>query len=309
VGEYTVGDKTKVFWQYVVHADFIEHWERIQSKYGFNGHTVLWAPGVKESAYCVELFQKAGVTAAHIDGDTSDDERDRMLAAHKAGEIKVLCSCGVLRAGVDMPWARHGILMQACGAYSNWIQMTGRLMRADEDKPLCVIQDHSGCFYRHGDPNEDRVWIIGDSDRKIAKQIQERFETGEGKEPTRCPECGGIRFSKFADPCPHCGWSYVKSVRLIRIEDGTLVRKVGNVFKKKKTFSQEESVWRSCLYACAAKRMTVQQAAGWFKQRTGQWPQGEFKSAALPAEGSIDWSRRVGEVYPWLLRRKKQGSL
>jgi superfamily II DNA or RNA helicase len=285
-----------------VFANVLDWWLELNP---FGLPTMLFAPGVPESRWFAEAFTKRGIPAAHIDGETSDHERERIMNASREGSIKVVCSCGVLREGADWPWIRHGILVQVCGQVSTYLQIVGRLLRAYPGKGEAILQDHAGAYYRHGSPNEDRVWRLGDTDASIARATWERRKDGKEPEPIRCPRCGGER--RYSPKCPHCGYEHSHSVRIVRFQDGKLREVRGNLVKKRKRVPPEQREWTGCLYAAANRGMTLGQAAGWYHQKTGKWPTPDLKPAPPPRD-STDWARECGNVYPWLLKRRNKGS-
>ena len=296
IGETAAGKK---LWQTIVHANVFKHWRELNPQ---GLPTILWAPGVPESKWFVRGFQELGVTAAHVDGSTKDEERERVFKDSREGRCQVICSMGVMREGVDLPWLCHGILCQPCINYSTYVQIVGRLLRAYDGKTSCVLQDHAGAFWRHGSPNEDREWKLEDTDQAIAAERKRKIEAGELREPIRCPECGAIRMT--GPKCWKCGYEHVRSVRAVIMTDGTLVRKVGSVRKKRRQVSEDERVWISCLYAAAKGRQvrSLQQARVMFRRRTGHdLPDGiKFR----PPDSSQQWGVVVDKVFPWLNRKR-----
>lgn len=86
---------------------------------------------------------------------------------------------------------------------------------------------------------------------------------------------------------------------------GELVRKVGNVTKKKKKVNPDEQAWRSVLYAAinARRPMTVEQAAGWFRRKTGSFvPDG---LCGMPPAGDAKRLLFVKDVFPWLKPKRR----
>jgi superfamily II DNA or RNA helicase len=282
--------------QCICFADVFDTW-KVNNP--FAAPTMLFAPGVPESKWFVEQFERRGVKARHIDGDTPDDERNEILDRHREGDVKVISSYGVLREGADLPWAVYGILVQVCGALSTYLQIVGRLLRAFPGKERATLQDHSGCWWRHGSPNINREWQLGQTDKQIAKERTMARQRNEICEPICCPRCAGLRIA--GPKCPHCGYEHTRSVRAVRMVNGQLKKMVGDVIKPKFQPSQDERNWKSCLYAAAASGMTVRQAAGRFHSLVGRWPRG---LPNMPEMGSLDWNRAAGLVFPWLLKRK-----
>lgn len=291
----------KTLWENIIFGDVFRHWQALNPQ---GRPTILWPPGVAESRWFVKEFLARGVTAEHIDGETSDEDRERIFKDSREGRCTVISSCGVLREGVDLPWITHGVLCQPCNGYSKYLQLVGRLMRAYPGKDHAVLIDHAAAYHLHGSPNEDREWQLGDDDREIFAERMRKFKSGEEQEPIRCPQCSGIR--KQGPICPHCKFQHVRSVRMVRMTDGALVKQVGTKVKKKRQVSEDERVWYACLFACAKSRQprTVKQAAWLFKTKRGhELPEGTLHYPKQP----IDWHRYVTTVYPWL-ERKKHGT-
>ena len=293
---------TRRLWSTLVFGNIFTNWKRINPR---GLPTIVWAPGVKESRWVATEFIKMGVRAEHIDGSTSSDERQQIFQDNEIGHVPVITSQGVLREGVDLPWLYHGILLQSCIYLSTYLQIVGRLLRAYDGKTGCVLQDHAGAWWRHGSPNADHTFKLGQTDSQLLNEREERFEADEEREPLRCRECGGIRSYRLEEKCPHCGHVSRVSVRAIRMTDGRLVEVRGKAHKTRSREKSAQDKWMTALFACGnAKRpMTVAQAMAFFKKKYGiNLPPG---TRHVPRENSTDWSRHVHQVYPWTKRKAK----
>lgn len=293
-----MGSTEESEWQWHVFANVFDAWKQLNPA---RQPTLLFAPSVATSRWFARHFDRQGVAAEHIDGETSEADRDEILERSRAGHTKVVCSCDVFREGADLPWVTHGILLKVCGTLTGYLQIVGRLLRAYPGKDKCILLDHSGCWWRHGSPNVDRHWHLNDTDKSIATELKRRRQRGDEVEPIRCPKCGGVR--KAGPKCPHCGHQHKRSVRMVVMSDGRLVQMTGDVVRKRRQRGPVD-VWKSCLYAAAHKGLTVGQARGWFRQRTGGALPADVKPQ--PEPGSVDWDRRCGDVYPWLLKRRRK---
>ena len=288
-GEYCEGEMRKRFRETVVFGNVFEHWRRLNPR---GDMTLVFAPGVEESIWLRDEFRKQGVTCEHMDGSTSEGEREQILAGSKDGSVQVVTSCGVLREGADLPWVRHGILLQPCGGLTLYLQIVGRLLRAYPGKDKAILQEHAGAFHRHGSPNMDREWTLDDTDVSLAKERKQKVERGLEPEGIVCPQCRGVR--KAGPVCPFCGHQHQRSVRLIRMTNGELRKQIGSVVKK----SSDSKIWTGCLFAAGMRGMTLAQAAGMYRQKTGHnLPQDKH-----PEDRSA-WSLRVRDVYPWTVNR------
>jgi len=116
--------------------------------------------------------------------------------------------------------------------------------------------------------------------------------------------------SFFDAGCWNCGFKYKRSVRMVIQTDGTLKEQRGSVIKKKRQVSDEEKAARGLFYMAAnSKNITVSYLAKLHWDQTGRpFPDGVVKyrggPVVLPDRGSIDWDRRVRDVFPGAARRK-----
>ena len=110
-----------------------------------------WEAGRKSTlVFCVDLahvadltatFQKHGIGAQYITGDTDKVERSTRLDAFKNGEFPVLINCGVFTEGTDMPNVDCIVLARPTKSRNLLIQMIGRGMRLHKDKTNCHVID------------------------------------------------------------------------------------------------------------------------------------------------------------------------
>lgn len=131
---------------------------------------LLFGPGVEESLWFAQQFHKKGVPSAHVDGDdvwidgrfyrADSKARESVREGHRVGSIQVVCNRYVLREGVDWPWIEHIILAFVAGNVQTYLQVGGRGLRFSPGKERLVVQDHGGCWWRHGSLNEDREWRL-----------------------------------------------------------------------------------------------------------------------------------------------------
>lgn len=295
--------------QHHVFSDVMDHWVKIQERhrrdFPAGMPTLLWAPGVPESRWFAGAFCSAGIPAAHLDGTTSTDDRDRIQREHKSGELKIVCSVGVFREGVDWPWAAHGILVQTCGELLTYLQIVGRILRASPGKPYAVFQDHAGAWWRHGSPNRDIEWALGETAATAAEKLSPpNPPKGAEDQPEGivCPQCRAVR--QQGPACPQCGYAHSKSVRRVLTEEGTLVNMEGSPHYEPPPQPKDDwKVWMSCLFRAGQSGRTMGQAAALFEQETGKWPPTEMRF--VPKKESIDWDRRVKDILPWTNKRGK----
>lgn len=265
--------------------------------------TILFAPGVKESIFFAEQFYKAGISAAHIDGDDvwingefheSDSAvRQQVMDASKAGDIKVVCNRFVMREGIDAPWLSHSIFATVFGSLTSYLQSGGRPMRCCEGKTRYTLQDHGGNWWRHGSLNEDREWSLELTNHRMVAERQEKIREHKEIEPIVCPRCAKVR--PCGNQCPFCGFVAHKKSRMVVQVNGTLKAVPGDVFRAKTRREEFDTLkqWKRCYYQAKNGGMTFRQAEATFFRTNGYYPPTNLP--LMPRDAS-DMFRRVDSV-------------
>jgi len=291
-GEFSQVQMSKRVKDCGVIGDIYEHWEKLNP---WKRATAVFAPDVATSKWIIKhVFGDQGISAWHIDGTTSEDERNECFAALNSGQLQVVSSCGVLREGWNAPIVQHAIMLQVCGWLKTYLQIVGRIMRAFPGKDHAVLQDHTGCWHRHGPPDMDRDWELNEDDVHAAEKRKQAIETGKTSEGIRCPKCSHTRYD-WSKVCPKCKHEHVKSVRMMRQADGTLKKMYGQVVKIKKPPTAKEK-WRRELFRGQKAHLTVGQCKVIYKKTYGEWPPEDEMTS------SFNNKRKVEKVYPWVKR-------
>jgi DNA repair protein RadD len=169
-------------------------------------------PGVQAVAYCIDIqhshavaerFRAVGVRAEHVDGETAASARRNAIASLGNGGIDVICNCGLISEGVDVPALGAVLMLRPTASLALYLQMVGRALRPVPGK-VAKILDFAGNTSSHGLPDEPRQWSLD------AKPLKQRERT-EGAGLRRCKACGVIN-RKGAHSCTECG-SDLRTVR------------------------------------------------------------------------------------------------
>lgn len=139
---------------------------------------IVFALNVEHSKTIVQRYQSEGIPSAHLDGNSSDDERTSTLAAFRAGDIQVLSNVGLFGEGFDLPSIQAVQVARPTQSLALHLQMLGRTLRPADGKPHAVILDHTGNWWNHGLPDEDREWSLSTPPKSPRRQL-ERSESGE----------------------------------------------------------------------------------------------------------------------------------
>lgn len=193
-------------------GDAIEQYKKLAD----GKRAICYCVGRAHSEHTAEMFRAAGIPAMHIDGETPDAVRKAAIEQFRAGEIRVLCNVDLISEGFDVPAMEAVILLRPTQSLTLYIQQSMRPMRPDADNPgkVAVIIDHVGNVYRHGLPDEDRVWSLdGKKKQSQPREISLR----------QCPKCYAAH--RPAPVCPLCGYRYMPEDRSEPIKrEGELVK-------------------------------------------------------------------------------------
>lgn len=283
---------------------------------------VGFAPGCQESEWFVDEFRRKGVPCAHIDAErvvlverghngvlqthefpSTNESRQAVIDGSKNGTFKIVWNRFVMREAINVPEWYHAIAATSMGSVSTYLQSIGRVLRYHPTLQNVCFTDHGGNLVRHGFPNEDREWVLGDTNRSVQARRKKKIEQtkGDEAEPICCPRCAAFRSS--GEQCHNCGYIHKRSVRMVRQLDGTLVRKVGRdtKYKKPKDFND---ILSAQLFRGAQVGMKLSSAMFLAKKEAEKKgiPVEKIKFN-LPPPGSDKWKMEVGDYYPKMKRK------
>jgi len=80
-----------------------------------------------------KALEQAGVEAASIHGDKSQGQRERALAAFKAGEVRALVATDIAARGIDIDAVTHVVQYELPNVPESYVHRIGRTARAGAD--------------------------------------------------------------------------------------------------------------------------------------------------------------------------------
>jgi superfamily II DNA or RNA helicase len=327
-GEYAEKDIDKKMQPAMVFGRILEHHRRLNPTLK---PAIVFAPSVGHSITLAEKYLNAGIRAAHICGkhiyygeknsegvpvmeDSSKiKNREELFDKVRTGEIQVLSSKYVLVEGIDLPMVYHTIMATIFGSLTMYLQAGGRGLRNHDSLEHVILQDHGANAIMHGSLNDDRVWELGLSAKKLAEQKTKDRQSGKDKEPIVCPKCGAMRLS--GGTCWECGHKHSQSGLNILEEDGTLRQRTGDYIKVRKAKSDSQAIksWFSTYFPCSKSKspraMTWNQMLGQFKHKNPDLivfkttdPKGRKRIAATDSSGVMSYLPMhppIGNDYLW----------
>lgn len=224
MGEFAKGETEKRMREPKLTGDIVSHWLRRA-----NGVlTVGYAMTVPHSMHMVELFNAAGIPAAHLDGGTDRGERKEVIRKYADGELRVLWNVGLFGEGFDLSaWAGKPVTIDATilanptMSLSKYLQESMRCMRPDNERgKVGLIFDHAGNSNRHGFPDDERDWSLD------GRQGGAGGNAANGPPPPfTCDGC----FSQLRRPipkeCPYCNKRLIADFVAPEVKDEELEEK------------------------------------------------------------------------------------
>lgn len=168
---------------------------------------------IKHSQHIAEQFNKSGITAKHVDGDTPTVERDAAMDSFRRGDTLVLSNVDLFGEGLDVPAVECVIDLRPTKSLTLWLQFCGRALRPNEGKSHAIIIDHAGNVVRHGLPCDIREWKLEGREKKNKEE--------NGPKIRLCPVCFGANQS-WRKECQYCKEPFTTIEREVDQVDGEL---------------------------------------------------------------------------------------
>lgn len=183
---------------------------------------VTFAVDIAHAQEITDAFNLAGVPAALVTAESSDDERRLALRKFRNRELLQLVNVDLFGEGFDLPAIECVSFARPTASFALYSQQWGRALRlmisailsgawdtysveqrlnfiATSLKPFAYIFDHAGNFYRHeGPPDKPRVW-----------SLDGRKRGGSGGDGIPMRTCLNLTcafpYERIYPVCPYCG--------------------------------------------------------------------------------------------------------
>lgn len=198
-GEYNAAMVEKLVIQKAIFGDVITNYKKLAD----SKQAICYCTTVNHSKTMEKEFNKAGIDARHIDGETPKEERSKIIDMFRNKQIDILCNVDLISEGFDVPDCECAILLRPTKSLTLYIQQSMRCMRYKPNKRAIII-DCVGNYLRFGLPDDSRSWSLD------GKKKNDNFANSDIK---TCTSCFGV-FSKkdniisfqgaLAYKCPYC---------------------------------------------------------------------------------------------------------
>jgi DNA repair protein RadD len=252
--------------------------------------TLCYGVNRAHAEHLQQRFVEVGVSAAYIDCYTEREERERIFAGFRAGEVRVICNVATLSTGLDLPMVSCIIDARPTKSRIVFVQTIGRGLRTAPSKRNCIILDHGGNHLRLGTVQDIHQNHLDDgTERGEANRKRERAESL----PRLCDECKAI-IPAGARSCPSCG-TQIQAKTGIENVAGELVE-----FGSRRSGKRDPEIWEkrrffSELLSLRKPHHKPHWADAMFRQKFGHWPNGYERIAMEPSLATRTWvkSRQI----------------
>ncbi|MDP4005552.1 DEAD/DEAH box helicase [Methylobacterium sp. NEAU K] len=139
-----------------------------------------------------DAVRAEGFSCETVSGETGRRERDRIVAAFRAGQIRCLTSVGVLGTGFNAPEVDLVALLRPTRSTGLYVQQVGRALRRAPGKDDALILDYAGLVRMHGPV-----------DAVTARSAAQLLGGAGGLRAKPCPSCGAL-IALNASTCEAC---------------------------------------------------------------------------------------------------------
>ncbi|MEZ4322535.1 MAG: DUF3427 domain-containing protein [Myxococcota bacterium] len=132
--------------------------------------------GVDHARFMQEVFARAGIPSAVIDGNTRPVDRAHALRELRNGDLACIFTVEVFNEGVDIPEIDTVLFLRPTESSTVFLQQLGRGLRHHEGKRCVTVLDFVGVAhtrFRYVDRFRAIVGPVGR--RALAKQVEEDF--------------------------------------------------------------------------------------------------------------------------------------
>lgn len=159
---------------------------------------LVFCAGIKHAEKVRDEVRKHGISCEMVTGETPNAERDRIIAAYKAGHVRCLTNVDCLTTGFNAPHVDLLAWMRPTLSTGLYVQGMGRGTRKAPGKRDCLVLDFAGNVASHG-PVDAIDTGSDDAGSKDAKKKEP---------PTKiCPNCESYVLISNRQ-CQDCGYEF-----------------------------------------------------------------------------------------------------
>lgn len=130
-------------------AEAVAAWKHLALRDGAARPTIGFTVDVQHAHDAADMFQRAGIRAMPVSGETPKEDRRLLLRQFSEGQLDMLLNCMVLTEGTDLPRASAILHLKPTRSATLYEQMTGRGLRLFPGKEDCLVIDMVDIASKH----------------------------------------------------------------------------------------------------------------------------------------------------------------
>ncbi len=275
----------------VVHA-YVKHSKGRQA--------LCFAITVQHARHLAETFNRLGICAAMLSGETPTEERKRILHEYERGDIAVVCNVGVLTEGYDAPQTSCIVMARPTKSRALYVQSIGRGTRLAPGKSDCVILDITDNCLKHRLEPQTLSKALGkllkDSESVTESIQREKDEEERAKRGGNEPQ---ERTTKVSKRTHDLAVNILARMEWKRRADGSYVLEVGTHKHCILLIPSEDTDGYYAVWAKLAPDYREQQ---WLKESPLEWAQQHAEMKARLLQSNENKRILVDSNAPWRMR-------
>jgi superfamily II DNA or RNA helicase/HKD family nuclease len=107
-------------------------------------HALGFCVSIAHAEFMARYFTSNGIPAIHLDGASSQAEREAAQRALEDRRVNVIFTCDLFNEGVDLPFVDTLLLLRPTQSATLFLQQLGRGLRLHRGKQSCLVLDFIG---------------------------------------------------------------------------------------------------------------------------------------------------------------------
>lgn len=142
-------DQSKPLFEQLTNESRINQIIEKSNFYGYSGdklHSLIFASSVKEVKFLEEEFNKRGIPAKGLSGETKEEDREHAIELFEEGIYEFLITVDIFNEGIDIKCVNQVIFLRETESSIIFIQQLGRGLRLHDGKEYLVVLDFIGNY-------------------------------------------------------------------------------------------------------------------------------------------------------------------
>ncbi len=130
---------------------------------------------VQHAQFMADHFQRQGIDAVAVWGDSKEEDRRGALRDLAAGRIQVVFSVDLFNEGVDVPTVDVVLMLRPTESATLFLQQLGRGLRKAAGKTMCLVLDFVGTHRKEFRFDRRYRALLGGSRKDLERSIADGF--------------------------------------------------------------------------------------------------------------------------------------